>query len=237
MDADTVIAVGSLVHDLLGLIGGIILCYFGYRLLKRRIRVQPATGKWSWEAAKMMLKNGAPGTMFALIGAVQIWLIAAKGLHSEGGFSNSAATKTLFESKKENGTSPLLTLNSMASSLEPGSSSVNSPLNSPTFSLGPKMQVASPSSGQSTASDWSQGSVTTSEANKRAPETRNLMGKTDRRNLEKRRMAAEKKRSRLEAMYQSGTISNETYRSGEAEYRIAIQRYRDQVSAVQANEN
>src|SRR5262249_38788917 len=97
MDPDTVIALGSLVHDLLWLVGGIILCYFGYRLMMRRIKAYPLDRKWNWDSAKIMLKAAGPGTVFALLGAIQIWLTAAKGSHFDGSrpFSDSyvAASK------------------------------------------------------------------------------------------------------------------------------------------------
>jgi hypothetical protein len=63
------------------------------------------------------------------------------------------------------------------------------------------------------------------------------MRRIGRRSLEKQRLAAEKKRSRLEAMYQKGTISSQAYRNGENEYRIAIQRYRNEVNASVVDED
>ena len=80
MDTETVVAVGFVIHELLGLVGGLILCYFGYRLLMRRVKVQPRETHGTWNLAKRFIKNAAPGTLFALFGAVAIWLTASNAL-------------------------------------------------------------------------------------------------------------------------------------------------------------
>ncbi len=80
MDTETVVAVGFVIHELLGLVGGLILCYFGYRLLMRRVKAQPRETRGTWNLAKRFIKNAAPGTLFALFGAVAIWLTASNAL-------------------------------------------------------------------------------------------------------------------------------------------------------------
>jgi hypothetical protein len=52
-----------------------------------------------------------------------------------------------------------------------------------------------------------------------------------RKNLEKERQEAERKRSRLEDMYQKHLISSEAYKEGEKEYRSQIEKYRSEVNA------
>ena len=52
-----------------------------------------------------------------------------------------------------------------------------------------------------------------------------------RKNLEKERREAERKRSRLEDMYQKHLISSEAYKEGEKEYRSQIEKYRSEVNA------
>jgi hypothetical protein len=241
MDPDTVIALGSLVHDLLGLVGGIILCYFGYRLMIRRIKAYPADRKWSWVAAKIMLKATAPGTMFALLGAIQIWLIAAKGPHSDGSRAFSDSYAVASKSGEEH---------------PPASASEVDRLGTPEGSrrLFPETPVDAATASGEEATD----ALSVSIGSKIAPRTKadvfaavaakppktrqqeanlDAMRRIGRRSLEKQRLAAEKKRSRLEAMYQKGTISSQAYRNGENEYRIAIQRYRNEVNASAVDEN
>jgi uncharacterized protein Veg len=55
--------------------------------------------------------------------------------------------------------------------------------------------------------------------------------KVVRKKLEKGRREAERKRSRLEEMYQNHAISSEAYKRGEEKYKSAIERYRRAVNA------
>jgi hypothetical protein len=55
--------------------------------------------------------------------------------------------------------------------------------------------------------------------------------KSIRKNLEKQRREAERKRSRLEDMYQKHLISSEAYKKGEKEYKGEIEKYRSEVNA------
>jgi hypothetical protein len=241
MDPDIVIALGSLVHDLLGLVGGIILCYFGYRLMMRRIKAYPADRKLNWGAAKIMFKATAPGTIFALLGAIQIWLIAAKGPHSDGSrpFSDSYVAES--KSGEKHSPAPALEVD---------------PLGTPEGSR--RLFPESPVDGATASEEWATDALSASIASKIAPRANadvfatvaseppkagqreanlDAMRRIGRRSLEKQRLAAEKKRSRLEAKYQKGTISSQAYRNGENEYRIAIQRYRNEVNASAVGEN
>jgi hypothetical protein len=52
-----------------------------------------------------------------------------------------------------------------------------------------------------------------------------------RKKLEKMRLAAERKRSRLEEMYRTGAISGAAYKKGEEKYQREIERYRNEMSA------
>jgi len=55
--------------------------------------------------------------------------------------------------------------------------------------------------------------------------------KSVRRHLERERRDAERKRSRLENMYQKHLISSEAYKKGEQEYKSEIKKYRSEVNA------
>jgi hypothetical protein len=61
--------------------------------------------------------------------------------------------------------------------------------------------------------------------------------KAVRKNLEKKRREAERKRSRLEDMYQKHLISSEAYKQGEKEYRSEIEKYRSEVNADRSVSN
>ena len=233
MDPDTVIAVGSLVHDLLGLVGGIILCYFGYRLLMRRIKAHSPDGKWSWGTAKILIKSTFPGTLFALIGAVQIWLTAARGLHAEGSrsFADTSSERGLAATRSSDDHPVELTLGARVAGMESGHLL---PMSSLDWG-----GASGPATAGLPSADFSSkiAAVTKSDDADFVAAGRHVSGKTGRKHLEKQRLAAEKKRSRLEVMYQKGALSSKAYKSGEDEYRLAIQRYRDEVNAATIGQN
>lgn len=56
--------------------------------------------------------------------------------------------------------------------------------------------------------------------------------KSARKHLEKERREAERKRSRLEDLYQKHLISSEAYKKGEQEYKSEIKKYRNEVDAA-----
>ena len=56
--------------------------------------------------------------------------------------------------------------------------------------------------------------------------------KSVRKHLEKERQQAERKRSRLEDMYQKHLISSEAYKKGKQEYKSEIEKYRSAVNAA-----
>jgi hypothetical protein len=244
MDPDTVITLGSLVHDLLGLVGGIILCYFGYRLMLRRIKAYPrADRKWDWNTAKILFKNTVPGTMFALLGAVAIWLTAAKGIHPEGSASVSAVSSPTSLPVTKNGDDFPIVMTLNAGALMPVRESRNTMPERLPDSTSSSVLAGAPGLADRTklTPDRKSAEVAASETAGREPQETGsrpkAKAKTAHKDLEKQRLAAERKRARLEAMYQKGTITSEAYKSGENEYRIAIQRYRTEANADRVDEN
>jgi len=61
--------------------------------------------------------------------------------------------------------------------------------------------------------------------------------KSVRKNLEKERREAERKRSRLEDMYRKHLISTEAYKKGKKEYKSQIEKYRSDVNAGESLQN
>jgi hypothetical protein len=55
--------------------------------------------------------------------------------------------------------------------------------------------------------------------------------KAARKNLEKKRSEAERKRARLEKEYHNHEISTDAYNKGKEEYKVEIQKYRDELKA------
>src|SRR5271166_6358629 len=100
MDTETVVAAGFVIHELLGLIGGLILCYFGYRLLMRRVRVPRSETHGPWNSAKRYIKNSAPGVLFSLFGAVAICLTASKALRPQTFASGNSVDLPILSGKE-----------------------------------------------------------------------------------------------------------------------------------------
>jgi hypothetical protein len=59
-------------------------------------------------------------------------------------------------------------------------------------------------------------------------------GEINRKSLERKRLAAERNRARLEKMYQKHRISSDAYKKGEEKYKSEIEEYRSAVNAGKA---
>jgi len=239
MDTETVVAAGFVIHELLGLVGGLILCYFGYRLLMRRVRAQPREIRGTWNLAKRFIKNAAPGTLFALFGAVAIWLTASNALTPKTFASKNSVDFALLPPKEGRTTTPAenegaMTLGAAGMNpAHPGSiAEDNSNIDqSPAPAPAP---MPTPATGMQADRNALARNSRLPEADPGETSARTLEGerqKAGRKTLEKERRAAERKRSRLEEMYQSHLISSEAYKKGEEEYKSEIEKYRSEMNA------
>jgi hypothetical protein len=230
MDTETVIALGFLIHQLLGFIGGIVLCYFGYRLLMRKLKGRQREGQRSWKSAKVFIKSAAPGILFTLFGAGAIWLTAA----------NSFAPKP-FAPKTDVPELAAKPLPSVTPDNEDDRLLMTLPAARPEMKLADRGMIPEdnsavdhpPTPAPSPAPMFSPTPKSApnpipSATPSPAPKEPSVAG---RKALEKERREAERKRSRLEDMYQKHLISSEAYKKGEEEYKNAIQRYRSGMNA------
>ena len=234
MDTDKVIAFGFLIHQLLGFIGGIVLCYFGYKLLMKRVKGRQREWHWDWMSANALIKNAGPGVLFGLAGAVAIWLTAA----------NRFAPKLIVPKREV----PALAAKPLPSAALPSLTPAkdNDRLVMTLRSTGPEMKLAdrgmvpngdstvdSPSrpaaSPVPTVSSRPKPDANPVESATPVPAPKELSG-ADRKALEKERRVAERKRARLEERYQKHLISGEEYKKGEEEYKSAILKYRSQMN-------
>jgi hypothetical protein len=237
VETETVIAVGFVIHELLGLVGGLILCYFGYRLLMRRVKVHPRETRGTWNSAKLLIRNAAPGTLFAVFGAVSIWLTA----------SNAFTPKTLKNSvdvpptKEARAITPAENNGTIAMTLGAATPGINQthPGNIagdiPTINQLPATQAPTPAPENRLQADpnalANSTQLTEEEPSETARKTtEGERKKAGRKTLEKERRAAERKRSRLEEMYQNHLISSGAYKKGEEEYKSEIEKYRSEMN-------
>jgi hypothetical protein len=240
MDTETVVAVGFVIHELLGLVGGLILCYFGYRLLMRRVKAQPRETHGTWNLAKRFIKNTAPGTLFALFGAVAIWLTASNALTPKTFASKNSADLAMLPAKEGRTTTAVENEGAIAMTLGatvPGTNQAHPGNIAEDNSHIDQLPAPAPAPTPTPENEMRAGRNTLAK-NSQLPEGE-TGGKTaegerqraGRKALEKERRAAERKRSRLEEMYQSHLISSEAYKKGEEEYKNEIERYRSQMNA------
>jgi hypothetical protein len=94
------------------------------------------------------------------------------------------------------------------------------PASSPLVLMSPGVAASTPSPPQSEQKAETQSSTPGKQLSKAA-----------RKELEKERQAAERKRAHLEQMYQNHEISTEAYNQGKREYREVIQKYRSEVNS------
>ncbi len=241
MDTETVVAVGFLIHELLGLVGGLILCYFGYRLLMRRVKSRPIETQGRWNLIKHFIKNAAPGTLFALFGAVSIWLTASNALTPKTFASKNPVVVPVLSAKeaqittlaKDNGTAAMRSGAPLSGTnkANPGNIAKDSPAveQSPAAAPTPTPESGLQAERNALANSSQLLEAETKETGRKTVEVE--CQKTGRKTLEKERRAAERKRSRLEEMYQNHLISSEAYKKGEEEYKSEIVRYRSAMNA------
>jgi hypothetical protein len=248
MDTETVIAVGFVIHELLGLVGGLTLCYFGYRLLMRRMKVHPRETHGRWNSAKVLIKHAAPGTLFALVGAVAIWLTASGAFLPKTFRPKASVSVPAMPAKDMPRSTPSEKDDGIAMTLGATRSGMNASLpgnrtlaedNSPTNQSPASTPVPSPSLSRELPPDRialaKNNDVTDREPADRG--RRSVDGerpRAGRKTLEKARREAERKRSRLEEMYQNHLISSEAYKKGEEEYKTEIEKYRSEVNAAKS---
>jgi hypothetical protein len=241
MDTETVIAVGFVIHQLLGLIGGLILCYFGYRLLMRRVKAHPSETYGTWNLAKRFIKNSAPGTLFALFGAVAIWLTASNALTPKTFASKNSVDVPVLPTKEVRTTKPAENDGAIAMTLgaaTPGTNQShpgNIAEDNSTLDRSPAPTPApTPETGMQADRIALADNSQLLEGEPKETDHKTVEGerqKAGRKTLEKERRAAERKRSRLEEMYQNHLISSEAYKKGEEEYKSEIEKYRSEMNA------
>jgi cytoskeletal protein RodZ len=104
-------------------------------------------------------------------------------------------------------------------------SSVSTPLPSPSVLISTPLTTPSPTPAPSIAPPREQKTDTQSKVADKP------LTKAARKSLEKKRLEAEHKRAQLEKSYQDHEISTDAYNKGKEEYKIEIQKYRDELKS------
>ena len=104
-------------------------------------------------------------------------------------------------------------------------SSASTPLPSPSVLISTPLATPSPTPVPSIAPPREQKTDTQSKVADKP------LTKAARKSLEKKRLEAEHKRAQLEKSYQNHEISTDAYNKGKEEYKIEIQKYRDELKS------
>jgi len=203
----------------------------GYQPMPVLLRAEPNDARWTSKSAKILTAVATLGTLVTLCGAVAICLI---------GF-NAFPRKTL-ESKPPAAV-PILpeatpSVAAATTSHEDGASMPLADSNQADRSILDQTATSTPSSISTPAVEpKAESSATESELPKVGTlQTEQVnpgrhLTEAVRKKLEKRRLAAERKRSRLEESYRDHAISSEAYKKGVEKYQKEIERYRSEMSA------
>jgi hypothetical protein len=202
----------------------------GYQPMPVLLRAEPDDARWTSKSAKILTVVATLGTLVTLCGAVAICMIGfnafpRKTLESKAPVAvpilpEATPSVAAAPANHEDGASmPLADANQADHSiLDQPATSTPSPISTP--AAAPKPESAS----QSELSKV--GSLQTQQINPGRHLTEAV-----RKRLEKRRLAAERKRSRLEESYRDQAISSEAYKKGVEKYQREIERYRREMSA------
>ena len=234
METDNVVAVGFVIHELLGLGGGLILCYFGYRLLMARRKAHLREAHGTWNVTRRFVKNAAPGMFFAFLGAIAIWITASNALAPKTLSTKNSVDNFMPPAREARTFAPSENDSTAANQTSPVFVGENNPVvdQSPVPAPAP---IPTPDTGMQADRNALANISQLPEAESKDSARKTVEGERKsggRKTLEKERRAAERKRSRLEEMYQSHLISSDDYKKGEEQYKSEIERYRSAMNAV-----
>ena len=216
----------------------------GYQPLPVLLRAEPSDARPASNSATFLRVVAILGTAFALCGVVAIFLIGFRELPSRPLDAKKTVEAPVF---------PTTTLSPAAvPSLDKG---VGVPLpdrnqvlrgtiaedhsildRSPAPPAGnPNSTPAQVSEPQASVSDGNSLKIERSENVETKPNK--FLSEAIRKNLERHRRKAERKRSQLEAMYGKHAISRDAYEEGEQKYKSQIERYRTEMNAHMGSNN
>jgi len=197
--------------------------------------------RWTSNPVKVLI--GIAGTVFALsaVGVICLFLLSTHRPETVGSNALSDApvfptTKMTTAAGKGDGSVAAFPGTNQADNgtIAPEHSAIDQ---TPTPALSPIPSPASIPQSEPKAfasdSEFLKGEPTEFEPKKQAQN----LSKSVRKNLEKERREAERKRSRLEDMYQKHLISSEAYKKGQKKYKSEIDKYRSEVNAGGNSQN
>jgi len=210
---------------------------FGYQPMPVLLRAEPNDARSNTHSAKILRVVATLGTVFALCGVIAICLIAFKAFPPGTLESKASANVPILPETKvppiasanqDDGIGTVLPdTNQPHGGSVPGDHSIVDQTSNP--ALNPASTPAPVPKPETSESD--NGFLKEDRPEAAQINVGRHLSEPVRKNLEKERRQAERKRSRLEEMYQQHAISTEAYKKGEEKYRSAIERYRREMNA------
>ena len=81
MDGKIEVELAVLIYKLASLGAGVLVCYMGYRLFSAGIFGDAGSVDATFKDTRLLIRRGAPGTFFAVVGAVVLALTLFKGIN------------------------------------------------------------------------------------------------------------------------------------------------------------
>ena len=205
------------------------------------VRAEPNDSGWISTSAKVLRAAAAFATMIALLGAVAICSIGFSAFTPRTFSPTGSASVPVFPTTKQSTTTSadqdndigtLLPDQARQGTIASAHSTIDQ-TSAPT--LNPTPPAASMAQPAAPVSDNALAERESPEAVRKSLERE--LPKVVRKTLEKGRRKAERKRSRLEEMYQNHAISGEAYKKGEEKYKSEIEKYRREMNAGREPKN
>jgi hypothetical protein len=208
----------------------------GNRLVKRLEKVPLNQRRWTSDPVKVFI--GIAGTLLALSAMGVICLFSLSTHRPKIVGSNALIDPPVFPTTKIAMPGEMTTATEKGHgsvTASPGTNQADGGTIAPALSPIPSPAPIPQSEPKAFASDseFLKGERPEFEPKKQAQN----LSKSVRKNLEKERRVAERKRSQLEDMYQKHLISSEAYKKGQKEYKSEIDKYRSEVSAGGSSQN
>jgi hypothetical protein len=209
------------------------------------VRAEPSDSRWISTSAKVLRAAATFATMISLFGAVAIFSIGFSAFTPRTFAPEGSAGVPVFPATKmspatsadqENGIGILLPDANQAH--QGAIASAHSTIDQTSaLTLNPTPPTASVAQPESKASVSDSALVERERPEAVRKSLERELPKVVRRNLEKERREAERKRSRLEEMYQNHAISGEAYKKGEEKYKSEIEKYRREMNVGRGPKN
>jgi len=210
----------------------------GYQPIPVLLRAEPSDARWTSYSARFLRVVATLGTVFALCGVIAIFLIGFSALPPR-----TLETKGPVEV-------PVLSATSVSPAAAPsldqgvgvrlpdtnqvlrGTFAEDHLIVDPPTTAPARNPDSTPSQVSHPEASVSDGELLKRERPEDAPINRDrYLSDAARKNLERARREAERKRSRLEDAYRKHAISGDAYKKGEEQYRTEIEKYRAGINA------